>query len=315
MNWEDAKKRATIINNIRQFFAERDVVEVETPLLSAGTVTDVHLDAFSTTYAFNSVTGSTLYLQTSPEFAMKRLLSSGYQSIYQLGKAFRNEDYGNNHNPEFTMLEWYRIGFDHHQLINEVSELLITILQCEQPSIITYQEAFLSVLSIDPLEASIDELKSFVGSKGDLADWLVEDHDKDTLLQFMFASYIECVIGVKAPVIVYDFPASQASLAKISQDDPRVAERFEVYYKGVELANGFNELTNALEQEERFKRDNLQRRSKGLEEKPIDHRFLEALISGIPNCAGVALGVDRLIMLALEKNTIEEVMTFSVGNA
>jgi len=315
MNWEVAKQRADLIAKVRRFFAERDVVEVETPCLSQGTVTDVHLEAFSVPLTVDKGNDVKLYLQTSPEFAMKRLLARGYQSIYQLGKAFRNEDQGRYHNPEFTMLEWYRLGFDHHMLMDEVSDLLMAILDCNKPTMMTYQEVFLSILSVDPLDASCEDLKILIESRGDLDNWLREEDNKDTLLQFIFASYIETQIGIDAPAIVYEFPSSQASLAKISRNDSRVAERFEVYFKGLELANGFNELTDANEQTRRFESDNVERKKLGLEEKPIDHRFIAALNSGLPDCAGVALGVDRLIMIALEKYTIEDVLTFPVKDA
>ncbi|WP_448548224.1 elongation factor P--(R)-beta-lysine ligase [Thalassotalea fusca] len=315
MNWEVAKQRASLVARVRHFFAEREVVEVETPCLSQGTVTDVHLEAFSVPYSIEGTNDTKLYLQTSPEFAMKRLLARGYQSIYQLGKAFRNEDKGRYHNPEFTMLEWYRLGFDHHMLMNEVADLLVAILDCDIPTMVTYQEAFLSTLAIDPLNASNEDLKALIETRGDLDSWLREEENKDILLQFIFASYIESNIGFDAPVIVHEFPCSQASLAKISNKDPRVAERFEVYFKGLELANGFNELTDAKEQVKRFENDNLERNRLGIEEKPIDHRFISSLNEGIPDCAGVALGIDRLIMIALDKRSIEDVLTFSINDA
>lgn len=315
LSWEDAKARAQVISTIRAFFADRDVVEVETPLLSQGTITDLHLDAFASRYRFLPEGEVELYLQTSPEFAMKRLLASGYQSIFQICKAFRDEPFGHHHNPEFTMLEWYRIGFDHHELMKEVDELLMSILNVETASMMTYQSAFKTYTSIDPLDTDLDALKAFLELHSKLDDWLLKTENLDTLLQFIFAEFIEVHIGKDKPCFIYDFPASQASLAKLNPQDNRVAERFECYFKGIELANGFHELTNADEQRDRFYHDNQLRNSEGLKEKPIDERLITALSHGLPDCAGVALGIDRLIMLALDKCDIEQVLTFNIRKA
>ncbi|GLX87400.1 elongation factor P--(R)-beta-lysine ligase [Thalassotalea loyana] len=314
MSWENAQKRAALLMQLRAFFFERGVIEVETPLLSAGTVTDVHLDAFATDYQF-PVGKQSLYLQTSPEFAMKRLLASSYQSIFQLCKAFRDEPFGRYHNPEFTMLEWYRIGFDHFELMDEVDLLLQSLLGCDEATRMSYQDAFLTYTHIDPLNCSCGQLVEFLKDKDKADDWLISSPDLDTLLQFIFCEFVEPNIGKLQPALVYDFPASQASLAKISSEDPRVAHRFECYFKGVELANGFNELTSHEIQESRFNHDNRKRASMNLDEKPIDKKFLSALEHGLPQCAGVALGVDRLIMLALGCDHIEQVLSFTIENA
>lgn len=315
--WEVAKQRAQIIAKIRAFFAERDVIEIETPLLSLGTVTDVYLNAFTTTYHHLADTKNTkeLFLQTSPEFAMKRLLCNGYQSIYQICKAFRDEEHGRHHNPEFTMLEWYRLEFDHLRLMQEVSDLLVEVLGCKTPSFISYQAVFQAHAHCDPLDTSIEELLNIIERYGKSADWLVEENDLGTLLQYVFSEIIEAKIGLDAPCFVYGFPSSQASLAKINQDDSRVADRFECYYRGIELVNGFNELQCAKSQRTRFIKDNQQRLTKGLPVKPIDENFLSALEKGLPECAGVAMGIDRLIMLALEKDSIEDVITFTIERA
>ena len=319
LSWDNAKKRAQILQRIRRFFDSRGVIEVETPLLSKGTVTDVHLDAFSCEYGFlkNScdATPQNFFLQTSPEFAMKRLLASGYQSIYQICKSFRDEGYGQHHNPEFTMLEWYRVGFDHFDLINEISLLLKETLNCLEPSLISYQQVFIDYIDLDPLETSIEELLHVIKYNNKLSDWLEIEKDIDTLLQFIFAELIEPSIGKERPCFVFDFPKSQASLAKISAKDPRVADRFECYFHGIELANGFNELTDAKEQNQRFKEDNAKRNLMERKEIPIDINFINALDSGLPACAGVALGVDRLIMLAINSNSIEDVISFPIENA
>lgn len=317
--WSTAQARAKIISKIRLFFAARNVTEVDTPLLSNGTITDAHIEAFDTRYNFLSDTSvsvsASLFLQTSPEFAMKRLIASGYGCIFQVCKAFRHEGYGKHHNPEFTMLEWYRIGFTHTELMEEVGELLIEVLSCNTPKKVTYQQLFIEHLSIDPLATSHDELKSYLVAHELSSAWLLNSEGTDTLLQYLFSEVIEPKIGTDEPCFVYNFPSSQASLAKISCEDTRVAERFECYYQGVELANGFHELTNVDEQRQRFDTDNYQRMVNKLETKPIDKNFIAALQSGLPDCAGVALGVDRLIMLALNKNTIKEVITYDIEDA
>jgi len=319
MTWQNAQKRANILQQTRQFFAERGVIEVETPALSQGTVTDVYLDAISCKYDFlaDSPAGHSteLFLQTSPEFHMKRLLASGYGCIYSIAKAFRHEEAGSYHNPEFTMLEWYRIGFDQFDLMSEVSDLLKSILGCNEPLFTSYRDIFVKKVSIDPLVASFDDLVDVLNKHNKSADWLIEMNDVDLLLQFIFTEIIEPAIGIHQPQFIYDFPIAQASLAKRSTDDPRVAQRFECYYRGIELVNGFNELTDADEQHLRFEQDNAKRKEQGLAVKPIDKNFIAALNHGLPQCSGVALGIDRLVMLALDSKEISEVQSFSIERA
>ncbi|WP_448246135.1 elongation factor P--(R)-beta-lysine ligase [Thalassotalea agariperforans] len=316
MSWQTAQKRAQVYSMIRTFFNDRNVVEVETPLMSQGTISDLHLDAFSTKYNFlSSGVGQTLYLQTSPEFAMKRLLASGYGDIYQLCKAFRDEPYGRFHNPEFSILEWYRLGFSHHDLMAEVETLLISTLSCLPAEYVSYQNVFQEYTGIDPLSTTIVELKAYLRRNEKFSDWLVDVEDIDTLLQFTFAECIEQHIGKNSPCFVYGFPASQACLAKINREDARVADRFECYYQGIELANGFSELTDAETQLERFKQDNIKRVAHGKTESPIDDRFIMALAQGLPECSGVALGIDRLLMLATGETNIKKVITFGVNRA
>ena len=305
------RQRAALIASIRQFFTDRQVMEVETPAMSHATVTDIHLQTFQTRFVGPGYAdGQPLFFMTSPEFHMKRLLAAGSGCIYQIGKAFRNEESGRHHNPEFTMLEWYRVGFDHHQLMDEMNELLQVVLRCEAAERMTYQQAFLNVLKVCPLEASMAELKEVADTLG-LSDIAAQENDRDTLLQLLFSVGVETCIGQQVPVFVYDFPASQAALAKINQQDPRVAERFEVYFKGIELANGFHELDNPHEQRARFEQDNAKRLEMGLPVQPIDQNLIEALHAGLPDCAGVALGIDRLIMLALGCENIDQVSAFS----
>ena len=326
MNWlpsasmQQLQKRAKIIQDIRLFFIKRGLLEVETPTLSQAGVTDIHLFCFKTLFigpdlssSKQTASGLPLYLQTSPEFHMKRLLSAGSGSIFQICKAFRNEESGRFHNPEFTLLEWYRVGFDHFLLMDEMDQLLQIVLNCEAARRCSYQEAFIEVLDVDPLTADLKELKE-AGSKLKLGDVLDNETDKDTILQLLFCMAIEPVIALHRPCFVYNFPASQAALARISEDDPRVAERFEVYYKGIELANGFHELSDPQEQLKRFQEDNHQRRLKGLEEMPIDQHFIDSL-ENLPDCAGVALGIDRLIMLATEQTHIDDVLSFAIRGA
>ena len=312
---DQLRQRARLLADLRQFFSQRDVLEVETPAMSQATVTDVHLCAFETQFVGPGYAhGQTLYLMTSPEFHMKRLLAAGSGAIYQIGKAFRNEESGRYHNPEFTMLEWYRPGFDHHALMDEMDELLQLILQCGIAERMSYQEAFLQVLKICPLESSLAELKMVAAQLG-LSDIADPEEDRDTLLQLLFSIGVEAKIGQDVPVFVYDFPASQAALAQISPKDARVAERFEVYFKGIELANGFHELANGNEQLARFEADNRKRIEMGLPEQPIDLHLVEALRAGFPDCAGVAVGIDRLIMLALGHDHIDAVTAFPINIA
>ena len=319
LSWQNAQKRAAVLQQIRQFFAERQVIEVETPALSQGTVTDVYLDAFTCKYNFLADSpadqSADLYLQTSPEFHMKRLLASGYGCIFQIAKAFRHEESGRNHNPEFTMLEWYRIGFDQFDLMHEVAELLQVVLGGDKAVLSSYQDIFMQTVSIDPLTASFDELVELLNKYHKSADWLIEMQNADLLLQFIFTEIIEPTIGVDQPQFIYDFPIAQASLARVSIDDSRVAQRFECYYRGIELVNGFNELTDANEQQVRFEEDNAKRTAQGLPVKPIDKNFIAALTHGLPQCSGVALGVDRLVMLALDIKNISEVQSFSIERA
>ncbi|WNC71787.1 elongation factor P--(R)-beta-lysine ligase [Thalassotalea psychrophila] len=324
MNWQptaslvNLKKRAEILALIRQFFTHRQVLEVDTQALSHATVTDLHLVSFETQFidtGANAESGKTLYLQTSPEFAMKRLLASGSGCIYQICKAFRNEESGRNHNPEFTMLEWYRIGFDHFDLMAEVSELAELVLKCKPAEQVTYQQVFINFVGIDPLQCSLDDLKQAVIDHKLNADWVLKENNLDTLLQYLFVELVEPNIGKTIPCLVYNFPASQASLAKVSNTDSRVAERFELYFKGMELANGFHELTDVNEQRRRFEADNDLRVEYNLAPKPVDENLLSALQNSLPGCAGVALGIDRLLMLACAAKSIDEVIAFPVNRS
>jgi lysyl-tRNA synthetase class 2 len=293
--------RATVIAQIRQFFAERQVLEVETPILSTAATTDPHLQSFFT---------GQYYLQTSPEFGMKRLLAAGSGAIYQICKVFREEEQGRYHNPEFTMLEWYRPDFDHHHLMQEVDDLLQDVLQTPPAQKLTYSKAFEQYLHINPHTANLNQLQQCAAEKNIISVGFADD--KDTWLQLLMNHCIEPYLGQDAPIFLYDFPASQAALAKIRHDDPPVAERFEVYMHGMELANGFHELTDAREQEQRFIIDLQHRKQLGYPQVPYDQRLITALQQGLPDCAGVALGLDRLIMIAANSTNISDIISFPI---
>jgi lysyl-tRNA synthetase class 2 len=308
-------KRGALTARIRQFFTDRGLLEVETPAMSQATVTDVNLVPFETRFVGpGAVQGLTLYLMTSPEYHMKRLLAAGSGPIFQMSRCFRNEEAGRHHNPEFTLLEWYRPHYDMYRLMNEVDDLLQEILDCDSAETVSYQQVFNRHIGIDPLSADKAQLCE-AAAKLDLAEICTPDEDRDTILQLLFATGVEPNIGRDKPTFVYHFPATQAALAEISTEDHRVADRFEAYYKGVELANGFRELTDATEQRQRFMQDNRKRAARNLPQQPIDENLLAALEHGMPECAGVALGVDRLVMLALKAESLDDVIAFPVGRA
>ncbi|GGA62782.1 elongation factor P--(R)-beta-lysine ligase [Neiella marina] len=306
--------RANMLTTIRQFFAEREVLEVDTPAMSQASVTDIHLQPFVTHLVAPGQTPELpLFLSTSPEFHMKRLLCADVGAIYQLSKAFRNEELGRFHNSEFTMLEWYRPDFDHRDLMAEISQLMQLVLACDGCDSMSYQQAFIDYLGIDPLTASVAELQQVAPAS--CQELAARETNKDTLLQLLFSIVIEPQIGQLRPIFVFGFPASQAALAQLNDDDPRIADRFELYFKGIELANGFRELQDGSEQRRRFEQDCAWRAAQGLPIPPIDDRFLAALDAGLPACAGVALGIDRLLMLKLGVSDISEVIAFPVDRA
>ena len=315
MSWKVAKQRASLLRDLRSFFDDKGIIEVDTPLLTNNTVTDVHLDAITATFDWSETGSIKQYLQTSPEYAMKRLLASGYQSIYQICKSFRNESQGRYHNPEFTMLEWYRIDYSMDELIQEVAELLKVVLNVDDSDVRSYQSAFMEATRIDPLEATQSQLTTFIEENNKLEPWLVDSESIDILLQFIFCEFVEPIIGQKQPCFIHSFPASQASLATINDNDIRVANRFECYFKGIELANGFNELTDVDLQLSRFNKDNDERLRQKLSMRKIDQNFISALTQGLPECSGVALGVDRLLMLLLDVGNIEQVICFPNSRA
>jgi lysyl-tRNA synthetase class 2 len=290
---------------VREFFASRGVLEVETPVLGRATVTDPHI---------HSVRAGDGYLQTSPEYAMKRLLAAGSGPIFQLCKAFRLGESGSRHNPEFTMLEWYRPGFDHHRLMDEVDELLQAVVGASPAERETYGALFQRHVGANPHVADRDELERAARACG-VAAVSSASLAREDWLNLLMAQVIEPKIADAAPVFVYDYPADLAALAEIRPSKPPIGERFEVYFRGMELANGYHELTDAREQRERFRRDNEKRRALGFDAIEPDERLLAALEAGLPASAGVALGVDRLVMIASSARTLSDVVSFPSDRA
>ena len=311
------RARAGLIARIRAFFIARGVLEVDTPVLSAAAVTDPHLASLQALYRGPGFpAGLPLYLQTSPEFAMKRLLAAGSRPIYQLGKAFRDGEAGRRHNPEFTLLEWYRPGFDLSALMDEV-EALVTELLGPGPRFqrLCYRDVFLARLQLDPFTVSVDELRACAHRHGLAGSEALPLVERDAWLDLLLTHFIEPQLGVGVPCFVRDYPASQAALARLRPGMPAVAERFELYIQGMEIANGFHELGDAAEQRARFESDRARRRDAGLPDVVLDERLLAALAHGLPDCAGVALGVDRLVMMVLGAKTIAEVLAFPLERA
>ncbi|GAA5179402.1 MULTISPECIES: EF-P lysine aminoacylase EpmA [Halomonadaceae] len=307
---ETLRERARLLARVRGFFAARDVLEVETPALGHGGSTDVHLAALS----LSATTGAgreRLWLQTSPEFAMKRLLAAGSGPVFQLARCFRDGEVGPRHNLEFTMLEWYRPGFSLAELIDESVALVRELLPEAGPRRLRrYRELFREQLQVDPFTAPLDALRRLAGERGGLD---MHDADRDGCLDLLMGLVIEPTLGREGIDVVIDYPASQAALARHHRDGEGelVAARFELYVAGLELANGYDELTDAAEQARRFAEDNARRRALGKPEVDVDARLLAALEAGMPEGSGVALGIDRLIQLALGKARVEDVMAFA----
>lgn len=308
---DNIRQRAEYYKTIRRFMEERDIMEVQTPVFSKCGNTDPNLSSFKTHFhSPNDKNPVTLYLNTSPEFAMKRLLAAGSGSIYQICKVFRDYEAGIHHQLEFTMLEWYRVGYDHHQLMDELSELLSKFGYYSVERML-YSDVFESCTGLNPHHADLKllcEKAKYYGLETDTVD-------RGLLLDFIFSQSIAPALSGDKAVILFDFPACQASLARIRNDENPVAERFELFIDGVEIANGFHELCDANEQMSRFKEDNRKRRITAQDEMPIDKRLLSSLDHGLPGCAGIAVGLDRLFMKMKGLNSIEEVLTFSYFNS
>lgn len=317
-SFEVMQQRARMLEKLRAFFSARKVLEVETPMLSHAGTTELHIDSFQLNDPDMQWQG---YLHTSPEFPMKRLLASGSGSIYQVCKVFRRAEQGARHNPEFTLLEWYRLDFDHHQLMQEVDELVRTLLnkrvELAETKVFSYQTIFEQHLGINPHTVTVEELKLCAKQHGypEVIGLGNNESDKDSWLELLMSQVIEPGLPKNCPVFIYDFPASQASLAQIRDDEFPIAERFELYINGMELANGFHELADANEQRQRFAEDNQQRQQQYKQQIVMDEHLLAALQAGLPDCAGVALGLDRLLILATGSERIEQVLGFPFARA
>ncbi len=303
--------RAAALAVVRDFFAQRRVLEVDTPVLSAATTPDPNLHSLTTRLACRP--GIPWYLHTSPEFAMKRLIAAGAGDIYQIARVFRDAELGNHHQPEFTLIEWYRVGWDEARLMGEVIELITALLPSSgriTPAVhISYRDAFEQYCGLDPLGATAAQLQQRATALGlSIPDHCASPND---LLDLMLTTLVAPQLGQSSPTILFDFPASQAALAERQPHDPRVAARFEVFLHGVELANGFRELTDPIEQRQRFEQELRQRQRRGLPAVSLDERFLES-VGSLPPCSGVALGFDRLLMLANAEFRIDAVMTLPI---
>jgi lysyl-tRNA synthetase class 2 len=307
--------RASLYTLIRKFFAKRNVLEVETPVLSAAGNTDPNIESFQLQFHGPVVAGPGIrWLRTSPEYPLKRLLAAGVGDCYELGRVFRNGEAGKRHNPEFTMLEWYRCGFDHHQLMDECAELVKDALHLagRRASIreVSFRQLYQESFGFDPMTADEGELRA------PLAVYDIDGNGltRDDWLDLLMSHLIQPGIPGNRILLVYDYPPSQCSLARIRHGDVPVAERFEVFVGPLELANGFHELNDADEQRARFGRDLGQRQRRASIQPPVDERLLAAL-PRLPDCSGVALGVDRLLMAMLNSERIADVVAFPFPRA
>ncbi|MEN9596157.1 MAG: hypothetical protein RL236_591 [Pseudomonadota bacterium] len=309
------QKRARMLNCIRAFFLERNVLEVETPLLSHACGTEPQLDFFTTIFEFAKP--EKLFLQTSPEFAMKRLLAAGSGSIYQICKAFRNNEVGRFHNPEFTILEWYRVGFDLNDLMDEVEELFAELSEYkfESPKRIFYAEIFEHYTGLNALVFSFETYSAFAIQHEiqEVITFCGKNHA--IWLDYLFSFFVQPHLGENGLCLIYGYPACQSALARLNQDNSLVADRFEVFLNGIELGNGFYELSDSIEQNRRFNNEIQLREREDLPKVVKDKRLLAALKSGIPDCSGIAIGLDRLLMILVEAETISDVLSFDIERA
>jgi len=316
MRIEALRLRAAVNALFRLYFAERDVLEVETPILSEAGNTEPNIESFTTHFTGHSQAGArTRWMRTSPEYPLKRLLAAGVGDCYELGRVFRNGEAGGRHNPEFTMLEWYRVGWDHLRLIDETVDLVQRALalvgrQAEVFSC-TYRDLFQQSLGLDPFAASDGELQALLSDRTIDAQGLTRDDWLDLLITHL----LQPGFPPDRITVVRDWPASQCALARVRPGDPPLAERFELYLGHHELANGYHELTDAAEQRERFMRDLSVRQARIASLPPLDQRLLEAMAHGLPACAGVALGVDRLLMAMFGTDSIADVLAYPFSEA
>ncbi|TKR34211.1 EF-P lysine aminoacylase GenX [Luteimonas gilva] len=313
---EAIKLRARLYSLIRAFFAERGVLEVETPVLSQAGNTDPNIASFSLEFSGRTDGAPrTRWLRTSPEYPLKRLLAAGIGDCYELGRVFRDGEAGGRHNPEFTMLEWYRTGWDHHRLIDETAALVAAALALvgREAGVekIAYRDLYRRQLDVDPAAADVPQ---FIAALGEV-EIDPAGLDRDDWLDLLMTHRLQPEFPVDRLTVVYDYPASQCALARIRPGDHAVAERFELYLGPLELANGYHELNDADEQRRRFIADLERRRARNLPQPPIDERLLQALDAGLPDCAGVALGIDRLLMAMLGTGRIADALAFAFPRA
>jgi lysyl-tRNA synthetase class 2 len=313
-SFEVLRQRAEALATARRFFDQRQLLEVDTPQLVRHAVTDRHIDCARVELPGHAVP---LYLLTSPEYAMKRLLAAGSGDIYQISHVFRGNERGRWHNPEFTLIEWYRRGFAMRELMAEVAELALTLLDLPAGTTmeyLPYAQAFGRELRVDPLTAPDDELRTLAMAHG-LDPRVAERCQRDEWLDWLMGTVIGPRLGTAGLCFVHHYPASQAALARLDPADPRMALRFELYCRGVELANGFEELSDPVQQRARFELDRQQRIEAGLTAPAMDESLLSALAAGLPPVSGVAMGFDRLLMLRTGHASIEEVMPFPLERA
>jgi len=308
---EAARERARMLAAARDFFARHDVLEVETPALSKAAVSDPQIESVGAT--LRAVPGMPYFLHTSPEFAMKRLLAAGWPDVYQVCKVFRDGEVGRRHQPEFTMVEWYRLGTTFSAMMRHAVDFLAAVLDADRlpraPRYLGYADAFAEFAGLDPLAASTDELARAVRADAGLARALGDD--RDAWLDLVLTQSVAPRFAPDGLTVLHHFPVTQAALARRCPDDDRVADRFEVFLGEVELANGYHELTDSAEQRARIDADQRARRRRGQPARPLDERFLAAMDAGLPDCCGVAVGFDRLVMINTGSKTLAGVQTFT----
>ena len=316
-SWKNLRLRAELLARTRAFFHERAFLEVETPLLSADVVVDRNIDPLAVILPHDPrkpAEGRALWLQTSPEFAMKRLMAAGGEAIYQITRAFRGGESGQQHNPEFTIVEWYRRGDtmeDGMQLLSDLCETLLNLGPAER---VSYAEAFETHAGIDPNRATAAQFADLARARGISFSNTLAAGDRDTWLNLLLAELVQPHLGQQRPTLLYHYPGSQAALARV-QGDPPLAERFELFVRGVELANGYHELLDAEVLRQRNRQANDDRAGEGKQRLPEESRLLVAMDSGLPACSGTALGFDRLVMLAAGAGSLAEVVAFPIDRA
>ena len=316
LNWRPlskyalAKRRAQKIALIRNYFQENKVLEVNTPILSTSAVSDINIESINTNLSINP--SEEFYLQTSPEFFMKRMLADGFKDIFQICKVFRDDELGRLHLPEFTMIEWYRLNFNLKNIINDALSIIMLTINNQYPNIpvgkISYRDAFLKYLNIDPVTA--DTEKIIMLANLDTSLQLKMDNDRNQYLDFLFATRIAKNFKQRELTVIHHYPADQGALARTCPNNHDLADRFEIFFGNVELANGYVELTDIQETKKRFQNDQQLRRNQGKKIRPLDENFIASIEFGLPDCAGVALGFDRLLMISEGEANIQSVQHF-----